>query len=630
MARLDRKHQKVFAGQASDNGVFGSLMAEDPTISNDIEELQSLEAWEKGWNQATMTSADLPPLEEIQGLEYVLSRQQAYIFQEGLAEWNEDTTYYKGSIVKVINGSNFIIYGSLADDNTAAVTNTSSWKVLYDSTKTYVDTTLGDSRYVTVATAQTVSGAKTFTQNVNITKTAGGQGSGVYINDTVNGSKTALEQFRTRDGSYYSRLRNIGKPDTNGYIDIIYNPDTEKHTFSMSGIDNAYAVTPASDSNSTDIATTAWTNSKLSGKMNVKPSGIELTPVTGTTNGGYIDFHYAESTEDYTSRIIESPSGNINYFGDSAFSENTSTSSRTLATKGWVNTGLNKKQNTLTFDTTPTSGSTNPVTSGGVYTSLSGKQDTLTFDTTPTSGSTNPVTSGGVYTSLSSKATNSDVVHLAGEETITGQKTIANDVALGLGSTATISGNSGGDIFIKGRNINADLALADAFKINGVSTSEYRDIQFYSSDNGHRVASIRAMLSSDGNVCTAVYGVNNVDNAAPNGIVLRRTSSGIWATAPSSDITDSIVTTTGINKSTNGYVKFGNGIILQWGTIAAGATSGTVSFPTAFSNTNFSVAAANYYNSGSGTLGTYDYTTTGFTYYRSRSDFSIKYIAIGY
>lgn len=31
-------------------------------------------------------------------------------------------------------------------------------------------------------------------------------------------------------------------------------------------------------------------------------------------------------------------------------------------------------------------------------TALAGKQDKLTFDTSPTSGSTNPVTSGGVYT----------------------------------------------------------------------------------------------------------------------------------------------------------------------------------------------------------------------------------------
>lgn len=63
-------------------------------------------------------------------------------------------------------------------------------------------------------------------------------------------------------------------------------------------------------------------------------------------------------------------------------------------------TAVDGKQATLTFDSTPTSASTNPVTSGGVYTALSGKQATLTFDSTPTNGSTNPVTSGGVYTAL--------------------------------------------------------------------------------------------------------------------------------------------------------------------------------------------------------------------------------------
>ena len=59
------------------------------------------------------------------------------------------------------------------------------------------------------------------------------------------------------------------------------------------------------------------------------------------------------------------------------------------------------KQNTLTFDDAPTSGSNNPVKSGGVYTALAGKQNSLTFDSTPTSGSGNPVTSGGVHEALS-------------------------------------------------------------------------------------------------------------------------------------------------------------------------------------------------------------------------------------
>lgn len=61
------------------------------------------------------------------------------------------------------------------------------------------------------------------------------------------------------------------------------------------------------------------------------------------------------------------------------------------------------KQDTLTFDNTPTNGSSNPVTSDGIYTALGTKQDTITFDATPQSGSTNPVQSGGVYDALAEK-----------------------------------------------------------------------------------------------------------------------------------------------------------------------------------------------------------------------------------
>ena len=89
-------------------------------------------------------------------------------------------------------------------------------------------------------------------------------------------------------------------------------------------------------------------------------------------------------------------------------------------TKTQVDTALAAKQNTLTFDNTPTENSTNPVTSGGIYTALqnvqpdlsnyytktqvdtalAAKQNTLTFDNTPTENSTNPVTSGGIYNAL--------------------------------------------------------------------------------------------------------------------------------------------------------------------------------------------------------------------------------------
>ena len=83
-----------------------------------------------------------------------------------------------------------------------------------------------------------------------------------------------------------------------------------------------------------------------------------------------------------------------------------------LPTNDALVAALATKQDNLTFDNTPTSGSNNPVKSGGIYTRNAeivamindldaAKQDVLTFDNTPTEGSSNPVKSGGVYLAIS-------------------------------------------------------------------------------------------------------------------------------------------------------------------------------------------------------------------------------------
>jgi hypothetical protein len=58
--------------------------------------------------------------------------------------------------------------------------------------------------------------------------------------------------------------------------------------------------------------------------------------------------------------------------------------SGTLSNQTDLQNALNAKQNTLTFDSTPTNGSTNPVTSDGVFDALALKQDTLTNPVTGT------------------------------------------------------------------------------------------------------------------------------------------------------------------------------------------------------------------------------------------------------
>jgi hypothetical protein len=171
MARLTRKNIKVFAGDARNNGVFGSLQANNPVLTNDVEQLQSLSAWGEGWNAATETSEDLPPLEEIQGVEYVTTYQQAYIMQEGLPEWAETVTYYKGCLAKEVTSTGFRIYNSLTDDNTGnLLSDTSNWKKVMDSEDLYAF----DNAVVHKAGSETISGEKTFSVSPIVpTATAG-------------------------------------------------------------------------------------------------------------------------------------------------------------------------------------------------------------------------------------------------------------------------------------------------------------------------------------------------------------------------------------------------------------------------------------------------------------------------
>lgn len=175
MARLTRKNIKVFAGDATNNGVFGSLQANNPTLSNDVEQIQSLTAWSEGWDYATETSEALPPLEEFQGVQYVTTYQQAYIMQEGMPEWAATVTYYKGSLTKKVTATGFQIYNSLTDNNTGnLLSDTDNWKLVMDSDNLYAL----DNNVVHKTGDETISGLKIFKglgdekihiQNTNVT-----------------------------------------------------------------------------------------------------------------------------------------------------------------------------------------------------------------------------------------------------------------------------------------------------------------------------------------------------------------------------------------------------------------------------------------------------------------------------
>lgn len=296
MARLTRKNIKVFAGNASNNGVFGSLQANNPVLTNDVEQLQSLGAWGEGWNAATETSEELPPLEEIQGVEYVTTYQQAYIMQEGLPEWAVTVTYYKGSLIKEVTPNGFRIYCSLTDDNIGnIISDTANWKKVMDSEDLYAF----DNTVVHKASAETITGVKTFSTSPLVPNVSSGDSSTksantAFVTSAAKGLQTQINQ----------------KANTSAVV-------TLTGTQSISGTKTFLA------------------------KTSMAP--IELYPVSSSSGGSYIDFHYNNSTSDYTSRIWEQASGDLVVTANN-FTINANGYARASDVNGSIVTTVNKSK----------------------------------------------------------------------------------------------------------------------------------------------------------------------------------------------------------------------------------------------------------------------------------------------
>lgn len=288
MARLTRVHQKVFASNASNNGVFGSLQAGNPQTSNDVATLQSLSAFENGWDDAIEQGDKLPPLEEFQGIQYGISYQQAYMLQEGIAEWDANTTYYKGGLVKTISGTSFKLYCSLADNNTNhTVTNTTYWQKVMDSDDAYAY----NSAVVHNTGNETIAGTKTFSSTISgsISGNAGTVTNGVYTTgtQTISGNKT-FSGTNTFSGS-----------------------NTVSGSIALGS--SATVTAPSVSDNSTKVPSTAWANTRIQDKLSYDKNNIATVSQSTITGTGYEapsnGFLYISGSNDNSPSIIFSIDG---------------------------------------------------------------------------------------------------------------------------------------------------------------------------------------------------------------------------------------------------------------------------------------------------------------------------------
>ena len=133
MSKIERKSFKIFGETASEEniGQFGSAIAGTKLNTGDIEEIQALEAWSKGWESATVGENRYPAMQERTGVDKVFSYQIAYMLQQGIPEWGETTNYAVGSVVKIIKDGVVSLYTSLTNNNVGnAVTDTAHWQIM--------------------------------------------------------------------------------------------------------------------------------------------------------------------------------------------------------------------------------------------------------------------------------------------------------------------------------------------------------------------------------------------------------------------------------------------------------------------------------------------------------------------
>lgn len=278
MARLTRKNIKVFAGSASNNGIFGSLQANNPTTTNDVEQLQSLSAWAEGWNAATETSEELPPLEEIQGVEYVTTYQQAYIMQEGMPEWAATVTYYKGSLVKEVTTNGFRIYNSLKDNNTNnLLSDTTNWKKVMDSDDLYAF----DSAVVHLTGNENIAGIKTFLSSPIVPTASSGDNSTkaastAYVDGGLSGKQATITGAATTiTGSNLTASRALVS-NSSGKVAVSNTTSTE--------LGYVHGVTSAIQ---TQINAKAADNAvvKLTGNQTIAGTKTFSSTIAGSING---------------------------------------------------------------------------------------------------------------------------------------------------------------------------------------------------------------------------------------------------------------------------------------------------------------------------------------------------------
>ena len=113
MSKIARSTQKIFASQADNNqlAAFATMISGSPVYSDNPDTLQT-SAFLQGWKPAIANNT-APFMQEDNALNYVITRNIAYLLQVGVPEYSSSETYYTNSYCQ----QSGVFYKSLIDNN---------------------------------------------------------------------------------------------------------------------------------------------------------------------------------------------------------------------------------------------------------------------------------------------------------------------------------------------------------------------------------------------------------------------------------------------------------------------------------------------------------------------------------
>ena len=177
---------------------------------------------------------------------------------------------------------------------------------------------------------------------------------------------------------------------------------------------------------------------------------------------------------------------------------------------------------------------------------------------TPSAGDNSTQIATTAFVKAQGYAIDSGLVHTTNDETISGVKTFNNPI-----------------------HFNSSVF------VDAAGGNEGGEIEFAKAPNS----------SLTGNVKLDIYQNSmRIFGPASNGDIRNIMNADIEQNAlfvPSSDKASAAVSTVSINKNQSGYVKLGNGIIIQYGT-STSSGSQTITFPTSFTSTNYRITGNSY------------------------------------